>query len=66
MRKDYLQTNAFLNLVVMEREEYPHAPQTKATGGRAMSKVVRKMAGWTRPYQTLETLTSASIIHHTL
>ena len=41
-RKDYLQTNAFPNLVVVEREEYPHALQRKATGGGATSKVVRR------------------------
>ena len=42
MREDYLQTNAFPNLVVVEREEYPHALQRKAIEGGAMSKVVRK------------------------
>ena len=42
MRKDYLQTNAPLNLVVIEQEEYPHALQRKATGRGAMSKVVRR------------------------
>ena len=41
-RKDYLQTNAFPNLVVVEQEECPHALQRKATGGGAMSKVVRR------------------------
>ena len=58
-RKDYLQTNAFPNLVVVEQEKYPHALQRKATGG-AMSKVVRETASWTRPGLTLGTLTSAS------
>ena len=42
-RKDYLQNNTFSDLVVMERKEYPHALQRKATRG-AMSKVVREMA----------------------
>ena len=42
MRKDYLQTNAFPNLVVVKREEYPHALQKKTTGGRVTSKVVRR------------------------
>ena len=41
-RKDYLQINAFPDLVVVEREEYPHALQRKATGGGATSKVVRR------------------------
>ena len=41
-REDYLQTNAFPNLVVVEREECPHALQRKATGGGATSKVVRR------------------------
>ena len=41
-REDYLQTNAFPNLVVVEQEKYPHALQKKATGGGAMSKVVRR------------------------
>ena len=34
--KDYLQINAFPDLVVVEREEYPHAPQMKATGGATL------------------------------
>ena len=59
LRKDYLQTNAFPNLMVVEQEEYPHALQRKATGG-AMSKVVRETASWTQPGLTLETSTSAS------
>ena len=41
-RKDYLQINAFPNLVVVEQEECPHALQRKATGRGAMSKVVRR------------------------
>ena len=41
-RKDYLQTNLFPNLVVMERKEYLHALQRKATGGGATSKVMRR------------------------
>ena len=41
-RKNYLQTSAFPNLVVVEREKYPHALQRKATGGGATSKVVRR------------------------
>ena len=61
---DYLQTNAFPNLVVVEREEYPHALQRKATRG-ATSKVVRETAGRTRPGLTLGTSTSASTIHPT-
>ena len=63
-REDYLQTNSFLNLVLVEQEEYPHALR-KATEGGAMSKVVRETAGWTRPYLTLKTSTSAFIIYHT-
>ena len=43
MRKDYLQTKAFPNLVVVEREEYPHALQRKATRGGATDKVVRRL-----------------------
>ena len=42
LRKDYLQINAFPNLVVVEQEEYPHALQRKATGRGATGKVVRK------------------------
>ena len=61
---DYLQTNAFPDLVVVEREEYPHALQRKATRG-ATSKVVRETAGQTRPGLTLGTSTSASTIYHT-
>ena len=41
-REDYLQANAFPNLVVVKQEEYPHTLQRKATGRRAMSKVVRR------------------------
>ena len=63
-REDYLQINAFPNLVVIEREEYPHALQRKATRG-ATSKVVRGTAGWTWPGLTLKTSISASTIHHT-
>ena len=61
---DYLQTNAFLDLVVVEREECPHALQKKATRG-ATNKVVRETAGRTRSGFTLGTSTSASTIHHT-
>ena len=57
--KDYLQINAFPDLVVVEREGNPHALQRKATGG-ATSEVVRETAGWTRPDLTLGTSTSAS------
>ena len=57
-RKDYLQINAFSDLVVMEEEESPHALLKKATGG-AISEVVTKTAVWTRPSLTLKTLTSA-------
>ena len=42
MRKNYLQTNAFLNLVMVEQEEYPHTLQRKVTGKRATNKVVRR------------------------
>ena len=45
MKKDYLQTNAFSNLVVVEQEEYPHALQRNATRGGAISKVIRETAG---------------------
>ena len=61
---DYLQTNAFPDLVVMEQEEYPHALQKKATGG-ATSKVVREMASQMRPSLTFGTSTLASIIYLT-
>ena len=45
-RKDYLQTNAFPNLVMVEQEEYSHALQRKATGGGVTSKLVkRRLAG---------------------
>ena len=45
--------------MVVEREEYPHALQKKATGG-ATSEVIRETAGWTRPSLTLGTSTPAS------
>ena len=61
---DYLQTNVFPDLVIVEREEYLYALQRKAIGG-AMSKVVKETAGKTWPGLTLETSTSASTIHHT-
>ena len=61
---DYLQTNAFPDLVVVGREEYPHALQRKATRG-VTSKVVRGTAGRMRPGLTLGTSTSASTIYHT-
>ena len=41
---DYLQTNVFLDLVVVEQEECPHALQKKATR-EATSKVIRETAG---------------------
>ena len=63
-REDYLQTNTFPNLMVVEWEEYLHTLR-KATGGGVTSKVVRETAGWTRLCLTLGTSTSASIIHHT-
>ena len=44
MRKNYLQTNAFPNLVMVQQKEYPHSLQKKVTGG-AMSEVVKKTAG---------------------
>ena len=59
LRKDYLQINAFPDLVVVEREEYPHALQKKATR-RATSKVVREVTSWTWPGLTLGTSTPAS------
>ena len=58
-RKDYFQINAFLDLVVVEQEEYPHTLQIKATRGTT-SKVVRETAGRTWPGLTLGTSTSAS------
>ena len=42
--KDYLQINAFLDLVVMEQEEKPHALQKKAIE-RATSEVIKKTTG---------------------
>ena len=63
-REDYLQTNAFPNLVLVEQEEYPHALQKKATRG-ATSKVIRGTAGRTRPGLTFGTSTLASTIYHT-
>ena len=64
-REDYLKTNAFLNLVLVEQKEHPHALQ-KATREGATSKVVKETVGWTRPCLTLGMSTSASIIHHTI
>ena len=61
---DYLQTNTFLDLVVVEQEECPHALQKKTTRG-ATKKVVRETAGRTRSGLTLGMSTSASAIHHT-
>ena len=61
---DYLQINAFLDLVVVEREECPYTLQRKAIRG-ATSKVVRETAGRTRLGLTLGTLILASTIHHT-
>ena len=61
---DYLQTNAFPDLVVVGQEECPCPLQKKATRG-AMSKVVRETAGQTWPGLTLEISTSASTIYHT-
>ena len=61
---NYLQTNAFPNLVVVEWEKCPHALQKIATR-RGTSKVVKEMAGQTQPGLTLGTSTSASTIHHT-
>ena len=63
-RKDYLQINAFLDLVVMKQEECPHALQRKATRG-VTSKVVSETAGRTQPSLTLGTSILASTIHHT-
>ena len=59
LKKDYLQINAFPDLVVVEQKEYPHALQRKATRG-ATSEVIRKTAGWTWPGLTLEMSTLAS------
>ena len=42
MRKDYMQTNTFPNLVVVEREEYLYALQRNVTGGGVTSKVMRR------------------------
>ena len=63
-REDYLQTNAFSNLVMVEQEEHYYALR-KAIRGGVTSKVVREMAGWMQPCLTLETITSASTIYHT-
>ena len=41
-REDYLQTNTFPNLVMVEQEKCPHALQRKATGVGATRKVVRR------------------------
>ena len=62
---DYLQTNAFLDLVVVEREECPRALQKKATKG-ATNKVVRETTGRMRLGLTLGTSTSALTIYHTI
>ena len=43
-REDYLQTNAFSNLVVVEQEEYHYTLQ-KAIGGKATNKIIRETAG---------------------
>ena len=61
---DYLQINAFPDLVLVEQEECPRTLQKKATKG-ATSKVVRETADRTRPRLTFGTLTSVSTIHHT-
>ena len=61
---DYLQTNAFPDLVVMKQEEYPHALQKKVIR-KATSKVVRETASRMQPGLTLRTLTLASTIHPT-
>ena len=60
---DYLQTNVFSDLVVVEREECPRALQRKAIKG-ATSKVVRETASRMWLGLTLGTSTSASTIHH--
>ena len=52
-------------MVVVEREEYPHALQNKATRG-VTNKVVRKTASRTQLGLTLGTSTSALTIHHTI
>ena len=61
---DYLQTNAYPNLVVVEQEECFCTLQRKATRG-ATSKMVRETAGRTLPGLTLEMSISASTIYHT-
>ena len=63
-KADYLQTNAFPDLVVVEQKECPRALQRKATR-EVTSKVVRKTAGQTRPGLTFGMSTSVLTIHHT-
>ena len=62
-RENYLQTNTFPNLMVVEQEEYPHALR-KATGGGVTNKVVKVITSWMRLYLILGTSTSASTIYH--
>lgn len=59
-KKDYLETNTFPNLVMVEREEYSHTLQKKAIG-KAIKKVVREMVNRTQPGLTLKMSISASI-----
>ena len=42
-KKNYLQTNAFPNLVMVEQRECSHTLQRKTTGRKATSKVVREI-----------------------
>lgn len=57
-KKDYLQINGFLDLVVVEQEQNPHTLQKKATE-RATKKVIRETTNQTWPALTLEILISA-------
>ena len=45
-QKNYLQTNAFLNLMVVKWKEYPYALQKKATR-KGTKEVIRETAGRT-------------------
>ena len=65
IKKNYLQTNAFPNLVMVEWEMYFHALQRIAIGREVTSKVVREIAGRTRPGLTFGTSTSAFTIYYT-
>ena len=45
MRKDYLRTNAFPNLVVVEYVEYLYALQKKDIEGKVIYNVIKETAG---------------------